>query len=86
MAKNGCMDFSFKSIKQLKKSIYFNAIKGRYFIDELHSLYFRTNGFYVWFPSILNSLANHAGGDARICDILDAARVPASNGTVVSEQ
>ncbi|KAH9628100.1 hypothetical protein HF086_018316 [Spodoptera exigua] len=30
-----------------------------------------TNGFYVWFPSILNSLAHHEGGETRICDICD---------------
>lgn len=41
-----------------------------------------TNGFYVWFPTILNSLANHDGGDASICDILDAARAP-DNGTAI---
>ncbi|KAL0831764.1 hypothetical protein ABMA28_001303 [Loxostege sticticalis] len=42
-----------------------------------------TNGFYVWFPSILNSLANHDGGEASICDILDATRLPADNGTMI---
>ncbi|KOB68762.1 SV2-like protein 1 [Operophtera brumata] len=46
----------------------------------LYSLY-RTNGFYVWFPTILNSLANHDGGETKICDVLDASRVPHGNGT-----
>ncbi|KOB52149.1 SV2-like protein 1, partial [Operophtera brumata] len=46
----------------------------------LYSRY-RTNGFYVWFPTILNSLANHDGGETKICDVLDASRVPHGNGT-----
>ncbi|XP_013192891.1 synaptic vesicle glycoprotein 2C [Amyelois transitella] len=29
-----------------------------------------TNGFYVWFPTILNSVVNHDGGPMRICDVL----------------
>ncbi|KAI8421231.1 hypothetical protein MSG28_008293 [Choristoneura fumiferana] len=39
------------------------------------------NGFYVWFPTILNSLANHDGVESRICDILDAGARSASNAT-----
>ncbi|KAG6448247.1 hypothetical protein O3G_MSEX005358 [Manduca sexta] len=42
-----------------------------------------TNGFYVWFPSILNSLANHDGGETKICDVLDASKAAAANGTDV---
>ncbi|XP_049870514.1 synaptic vesicle glycoprotein 2B-like [Pectinophora gossypiella] len=42
-----------------------------------------TNGFYVWFPTILNSLSSHEGGDTRICDVLEAGRAPVENGTVV---
>ncbi|XP_073952732.1 putative transporter SVOPL [Choristoneura fumiferana] len=41
------------------------------------------NGFYVWFPTILNSLANHDGVESRICDILDAGARSASNATEV---
>ncbi|KAF9809229.1 hypothetical protein SFRURICE_012181 [Spodoptera frugiperda] len=44
-----------------------------------------TNGFYVWFPSILNSLAHHEGGESRICDVLDAGRDAVSNGTMVCD-
>ncbi|XP_053605265.1 synaptic vesicle glycoprotein 2C-like isoform X2 [Plodia interpunctella] len=29
-----------------------------------------TNGFYVWFPTILNSVVNHEGEPMRICDVL----------------
>ncbi|XP_013137719.1 PREDICTED: synaptic vesicle glycoprotein 2C-like [Papilio polytes] len=42
-----------------------------------------TNGFYVWFPTILNSLANHGATDMRICDILDASKASVLNETVV---
>ncbi|KOB69130.1 SV2-like protein 1, partial [Operophtera brumata] len=42
-----------------------------------------TNGFYVWFPTILNSLANHEGGETKICDVLDASRVSVANSTVI---
>ncbi|KAJ0177601.1 hypothetical protein K1T71_006474 [Dendrolimus kikuchii] len=42
-----------------------------------------TNGFYVWFPTILNSLANHNGGETRICDVLDASKAAAANSTDV---
>ncbi|PZC82773.1 hypothetical protein B5X24_HaOG209871 [Helicoverpa armigera] len=44
-----------------------------------------TNGFYVWFPSILNSLANHEGGETKICDVLDAGRDAVSNGTIICD-
>ncbi|KAJ8724631.1 hypothetical protein PYW08_016105 [Mythimna loreyi] len=44
-----------------------------------------TNGFYVWFPSILNSLANHEGGETKICDVLDADRDAVSNGTLICD-
>lgn len=44
-----------------------------------------TNGFYVWFPSILNSLANHEGGETKICDVLDAGRDAVSNGTMICD-
>uniref|UniRef100_A0A2A4JKW1 Major facilitator superfamily (MFS) profile domain-containing protein n=2 Tax=Heliothis virescens TaxID=7102 RepID=A0A2A4JKW1_HELVI len=44
-----------------------------------------TNGFYVWFPSILNSLANHEGGETKICDVLDAGRDAVSNGTTICD-
>ncbi|KAL4702819.1 hypothetical protein ACJJTC_003977 [Scirpophaga incertulas] len=30
-----------------------------------------TNGFYVWFPTILNSLVSNNGTELRICDVLD---------------
>lgn len=43
----------------------------------------RTNGFYVWFPSILNSLAQSEGDATRICDVLDANRGLTNNGTLV---
>ncbi|XP_037867558.1 synaptic vesicle glycoprotein 2A [Bombyx mori] len=43
-----------------------------------------TNGFYVWFPTILNSLANHEGGETGICDVLDASRETAANGTDIA--
>ncbi|VVD01483.1 unnamed protein product [Leptidea sinapis] len=46
-------------------------------------LFGTTNGFYVWFPSILNSLINHEGPAARLCDILDAERTLPANGTDV---
>ncbi|XP_023940972.1 synaptic vesicle glycoprotein 2C isoform X2 [Bicyclus anynana] len=45
-----------------------------------------TNGFYIWFPTILNSLANHEGAETRICDVLDANqanKASASNGTLI---
>ncbi|XP_068622856.1 synaptic vesicle glycoprotein 2C-like [Battus philenor] len=42
-----------------------------------------TNGFYVWFPSILNSLANHGATDMRICDILDETKTSAINETLI---
>ncbi|XP_047531889.1 organic cation/carnitine transporter 7-like isoform X1 [Vanessa atalanta] len=41
-----------------------------------------TNGFYVWFPTILNSLVNHEGAQTRICDVLDAARAPRNDTPV----
>ncbi|XP_026727163.1 synaptic vesicle glycoprotein 2C-like isoform X2 [Trichoplusia ni] len=44
-----------------------------------------TNGFYVWFPSILNSLANHEGGETKICDVLDAGKDAVSNGTLICD-
>lgn len=47
-----------------------------------------TNGFYVWFPSILNSLANHGegnGDETRICDVLDAGKNLDSNGTLICD-
>ncbi|XP_075976200.1 synaptic vesicle glycoprotein 2C-like isoform X2 [Anticarsia gemmatalis] len=45
-----------------------------------------TNGFYVWFPSILNSLANHGDGEeTRICDVLDANKNLANNGTMLCD-
>ncbi|CAH0582861.1 unnamed protein product [Chrysodeixis includens] len=44
-----------------------------------------TNGFYVWFPSILNSLANHDGGETKICDVLDAGKEAVSNGTMICD-
>lgn len=37
----------------------------------------------MWFPTILNSLANHDGVETRICDILDAGARSASNATEV---
>ncbi|KAG7310148.1 hypothetical protein JYU34_004701 [Plutella xylostella] len=40
-----------------------------------------SNGFYVWFPSILNSLANHEGDETKICDVL-GANAANNNGTV----
>ncbi|CAG9787451.1 unnamed protein product [Diatraea saccharalis] len=42
-----------------------------------------TNGFYVWFPTVLNSLANHNGDESSICAILDATKAH-GNTTVVS--
>ncbi|CAB3235203.1 unnamed protein product [Arctia plantaginis] len=44
-----------------------------------------TNGFYVWFPSILNSLAQSDGDATRICDVLDANRGLTNNGTVICD-
>ncbi|CAK1543793.1 unnamed protein product [Leptosia nina] len=46
-------------------------------------LFGTTNGFYVWFPTILNSVANHDGGSAGICAILDAHQKTPGNGTEV---
>ncbi|XP_059054594.1 uncharacterized protein LOC131848685 [Achroia grisella] len=40
-----------------------------------------TNGFYVWFPTILNAVVNHDGGPMRICDILSNSNDVSSNGT-----
>ncbi|XP_063547949.1 uncharacterized protein LOC134755351 [Cydia strobilella] len=49
-----------------------------------YGIFSAANGFYVWFPSILNSLANHNGAkDARICEILDASQKAAANATDV---
>ncbi|XP_041968035.1 organic cation/carnitine transporter 7-like [Aricia agestis] len=42
-----------------------------------------TNGFYVWFPTILNSLVNHNGAESKICDVLDATQSSPGNGTTV---
>ncbi|KAL4702821.1 hypothetical protein ACJJTC_003979 [Scirpophaga incertulas] len=39
-----------------------------------------TNGFYVWLPTILNSLLSNDGSDSRICDILS---VQYNNSTLV---
>ncbi|XP_039750577.1 synaptic vesicle glycoprotein 2C-like isoform X2 [Pararge aegeria] len=38
-----------------------------------------TNGFYIWFPTILNSLANHKGVETRICAVLDASHTDSAN-------
>nr|QHN70674.1 MFS transporter 6 [Limenitis arthemis astyanax] len=46
-------------------------------------LFATTNGFYVWFPTILNSLANHDGAETRICDVLDASQTTDVNGTEI---
>ncbi|XP_045496508.1 organic cation/carnitine transporter 7-like isoform X2 [Colias croceus] len=46
-------------------------------------LFGTTNGFYVWFPTILNSVANHEGSETRICEILNAHQNVPSNGTEV---
>lgn len=54
-------------------------------INKINSS-FRTNGFYVWFPTILNSLANHEGGETSICAVLDASKVAAANSTEVSQR
>ncbi|KAM3956301.1 synaptic vesicle glycoprotein 2A [Aphomia sociella] len=40
-----------------------------------------TNGFYVWFPTILNAVVNHDGGAMRICDILSMSDDVNSNAT-----
>ncbi|XP_041968037.1 synaptic vesicle glycoprotein 2C-like [Aricia agestis] len=40
------------------------------------------NGFYVWFPTILNSLAGHVGNETRICDVL-VSKPSATNVTQV---
>ncbi|CAG4933592.1 unnamed protein product [Parnassius apollo] len=42
-----------------------------------------TNGFYVWVPTILNSMANHGETDMSICDILDATKVTPDNETTI---
>ncbi|XP_072929405.1 putative transporter SVOPL [Epargyreus clarus] len=42
-----------------------------------------TNGFYIWFPTILNSLTTHEGAETRICDVLDATKASADNGTSI---
>ncbi|XP_075972113.1 synaptic vesicle glycoprotein 2C-like isoform X2 [Anticarsia gemmatalis] len=34
-----------------------------------------TNGFYVWFPSILNSLASNDATNMKICDVLNENRL-----------
>ena len=54
----------------------------KYIIIIIFLTYFRTNGFYIWFPSILNSLVNHDGAESRICDVLEAEQ-KMSNGTEV---
>ncbi|CAK1579002.1 unnamed protein product [Parnassius mnemosyne] len=46
-------------------------------------LFATTNGFYVWVPTILNSMANHGETDMSICDILDATKVTADNETAI---
>ncbi|KAI5634241.1 major facilitator superfamily domain-containing protein [Phthorimaea operculella] len=43
-----------------------------------------TNGFFVWFPTILNALATHNGQSTRVCEILEASILPAHNGTNVT--
>ncbi|XP_026759665.2 synaptic vesicle glycoprotein 2C-like [Galleria mellonella] len=40
-----------------------------------------TNGFYVWFPTILNAVVNHDGGPMRICDILSSSSDVNSNNS-----
>ncbi|XP_045485011.1 synaptic vesicle glycoprotein 2B-like isoform X1 [Pieris rapae] len=47
-------------------------------------LFGTTNGYYVWFPTILNSVANHDGEAAGICAILDAHQKSPGNGTDVA--
>ncbi|CAH0723970.1 unnamed protein product, partial [Brenthis ino] len=47
-------------------------------------LFATTNGFYVWFPTILNSLVNHEGEESRICDVLDSEKNKSPiNGTEI---
>lgn len=45
----------------------------------------RSNGFYIWFPSILNSLANSdaSNQDKTICDVLGADKGESLNNTMV---
>ncbi|XP_034828547.1 synaptic vesicle glycoprotein 2C-like [Maniola hyperantus] len=42
-----------------------------------------TNGFYIWIPTILNSLANHEGAETRICAVIDASQAKHANGTQI---
>ncbi|CAH2085865.1 unnamed protein product [Euphydryas editha] len=44
-----------------------------------------TNGFFIWSPTILNSLISHEGNQTRICDVMDAvhAQVSANSTQVV---
>ncbi|CAB3235705.1 unnamed protein product [Arctia plantaginis] len=50
-----------------------------------------TNGFYIWFPTILNSLRSNDSANMRICDVLDATRkatieaAAASNTTAICD-
>ncbi|CAG4933582.1 unnamed protein product [Parnassius apollo] len=44
-----------------------------------------TNGFYVWVPTILNSMANYGETDMSICDILDANKKTPNNDTIVCD-
>lgn len=85
-------DFCFILISQKLPHLFKNPHEHRIlFVSSTHNVdltnhlfTYRTNGFYVWFPTILNSLANHDGGETKICDVLDASRVPVGNGTEVS--
>ncbi|XP_045449196.1 organic cation/carnitine transporter 7-like [Melitaea cinxia] len=40
-----------------------------------------TNGFYIWSPTILNAIISHEGNETRICDVMDAVNVQASENS-----
>ncbi|XP_032516056.2 uncharacterized protein LOC116769137 [Danaus plexippus] len=46
-------------------------------------IFANTNGFYVWFPTILNSLLTHDGDESRICDVLQSGHNFPNNNTEV---
>lgn len=43
-----------------------------------------TNGFYIWFPTILNSLASEDGDGMTICDVIELTRSKAATDALNS--
>ncbi|KAH9643841.1 hypothetical protein HF086_018234 [Spodoptera exigua] len=51
---------------------------------ELEQRESRTNGFYIWFPTILNALGSQDSVNMKICDVIELTRAKAAADTLNS--